>query len=125
VSSSAVPHLFQEELYQIPAPVIVVLSQSWTSYPESEKTLLSKILGSVKIDLASVRVITRKSFSIADLPPDQPTRVLVFGSETTDIPPYHPMQAQGFTVVKADDLMQLDDARKKSLWGALKQMFNA
>ena len=125
MSSTAATHLFQEELYKIPTPVIVVMSQPWASYSEAEKNLLSKILGSVKIDLASVRVITRNSFSISDLPPDQATKVLVFGSETTDIPPYQAMQAQGFTVVKADDLMQLDDARKKSLWGALKQMFNA
>jgi DNA polymerase III psi subunit len=123
MSSTLASHMFQEELYDVPTPVLIVLSRPWSTYTEADHALLNKILGSVKIDTASVRVLTQKIFSIADLPSSQAAKVLVFGSET-DIAPYQPVQAQAFTVVKADDLTQLDDARKKSLWGALKQMFS-
>jgi hypothetical protein len=123
MSSTLESYLFQEELYNVPAPVLVVLKQDWSSYAEGDRALLAKILGSVKIDTASVRIVTRKTFSLSDLSPDQANRVLIFGSETDQITPYQPTQAQTFTVIKADDLTQLDDARKKSLWGALKQMF--
>jgi DNA polymerase III psi subunit len=124
MSATLASYIFQEELYDIPSPILVILRHPWSSYVESDRALLSKILGSVKIDSASVRILTRKSLSLSDLTSNQATSVLVFGSEMDQITPYQPMQAQGFTVVKADDLTELDDARKKSLWGALKQMFS-
>jgi DNA polymerase III psi subunit len=123
MSSTLASYMFQEELYDVPAPVLIVLGQPWSSYNEEHHALLKKILSSVKIDVASVRILTQKIFSIEELGSSQATRVLIFGSES-DITPYQPVQAQAFTVVKADDLTQLDDAKKKSLWGALKHMFS-
>ena len=123
MNSPLAAYLFQEELYNVPPPTVVILAQPWESYNESDRALLGKILGSVKIDVGSVRILTRQTLSMDELAFDQATKVLIFGS-AVDLAGYQPVQAQGFTVVKADDLTQLDDVRKKSLWGALRQMFS-
>jgi hypothetical protein len=120
--SSVARYLYQEELYDIPAGVTVVLSKYWDNYSTEEKALLAKILGSIRIDLAAVQIITRSSFALPSMPAQPSSKVLIFGSETAGINPYEVVQAQGFTVIKADDLSELDDARKKSLWLALKQL---
>lgn len=124
MSSTLESYLFQEELYTIPSSLVVVVSKPWDKYSSDEKTLLTKILGSVKIDPAAVRVFSSPNFTFPMLTSDRPSKVLIFGSEAENIPLYQATQAQGFTVVRADDLTQLDDARKKSLWVALKQMFS-
>jgi hypothetical protein len=120
LNTALAPYLFQEEIYNIPANTLVVLAKPWDSYSSDEKGLLLKILGSVKLSLASVQVIVQPELRLWDLP--HPHKVLVFGSKS-DGKSYTCEQAQGFTVLKADDLPQLDDAKKKSLWLALKEMF--
>ena len=53
-----------------------------------------------------------------------PARVLVFGSDTREeIGLYEETPAQGFIVIRADDLRDLDEPKKKKLWNALRQMF--
>jgi hypothetical protein len=49
--------------------------------------------------------------------------MLVFGSAATGIKTYEHVQAQGFSMLVANDLSELDEAKKKSLWLALKDMF--
>jgi hypothetical protein len=116
--------LFQEELYHFSSPVVVVLPRPWNSYSIEEHILLEKILTSVKIDMNAIHVVSRPSLSLAGLQPFSPARVLIFGSDThPEIPMYQPTPAQGFIVIKADDLTGLDEGRKKNLWLALRQMF--
>jgi hypothetical protein len=121
--NSLATYLYQEELYDIPAGIIVVVSKNWEKYSTEEKELLTKILGSVKIDPASVQILARPALSLQSLKSFNPSVVLIFGSEIEEIKPYEAVQAQGFSVIKADDLAILDDTRKKNLWLALKQMF--
>ena len=123
MSASPLTHLFGEEIYNIPQRVVIMVRQPWESYSAEEKTLLAKILGSVKIDLAAVRIVTSEKINQAQLTELGAQKVLIFGSETPDIKPYENQQAQGFSVIKADDLSGLDDAKKKSLWLALRNMF--
>ena len=51
-------------------------------------------------------------------------KVLLFGTQA-QVNPYEHVQAQGFSIIRADELGALDDAKKKSLWLALKTMFAA
>jgi hypothetical protein len=120
LNTALTPFLFQEELYQIPAKTLVVMKKPWDAYTSEEKLLLSKILGSVKLTLASVQLIVQPTLILSSL--RQGEKVLVFGSESQGSP-YVCERAQGFTILKADDLSELDDAKKKSLWLALKEMF--
>jgi hypothetical protein len=124
LSRPASSYLFQEELYQLPPqPLAVLLSHEWSKYSPEERALLAKILGAVKLDLASVRILTRKELSLNELSALAAPKVLIFGASLGEIKPYEYIQAQGFSVIKADDLPELDDAKKKSLWLALRNMF--
>ena len=123
MSYSPISQLFQEELYHYTTPVIVVLPKAWDEYHHNEHVLLTKILTSVRVDINTVQIISQPSLKLTSLAPFSPSRVLIFGSDTQeDIVSYQPVPAHGFTVIKADDLTQLDDSKKKNLWMALRQM---
>jgi hypothetical protein len=111
-------------LYQYDTPVVVVVSKPWSSYTSDEQLLLNKILTSVKLNVNAVQMVSYHSLSLHALAPMSPGRVLIFGAQTDEeIPFYQQTPAQGFIVIKADDLTQLDDTKKKNLWIALRQMF--
>lgn len=124
MSTSPLSHLFNEELYTIPPTVTIILDKSWESISEEHKTLLSKILGSVKISLASARIVFRQSVTAEEIKAFGSAKVLLFGTQA-QFNPYEHVQAQGFSIIRADELGALDDAKKKSLWLALKTMFAA
>jgi hypothetical protein len=124
MNAALAPYLFQEELYRFSSPALVVIvSKNWDEYSSEEKNLLAKILGSVKLDLASVQIISRTAVSLQALPSLHASKVLIFGSVADEIKLYENTTAQSFSVIRADDLARLDDVKKKSLWLALKQMF--
>ncbi|HEU5148637.1 MAG TPA: hypothetical protein VFT90_18045 [Chryseosolibacter sp.] len=124
MKSEALPHLFQEELYAFGANVVVVLPKPWQDYGAEEQTLLKKILTSVKVDINAIQMVVQPSIDLRSLNIYSPSRVLLFGvNPNEDIPLYQTQTAQGFTVIRADDLSALDDQKKKNLWLALRQMF--
>ena len=117
-------YLFQEDLYNFTTPLVVVLSKKWESYSNEEQLLLNKILTSVKVDVNAVQIVVQPVIELAALQIYSPEKVLIFGSATTeDIGLYQSASAQGFIVIRADDLSLLDDQKKKNLWIALRQMF--
>lgn len=122
MNSSALPYLYQEELYQVTGKILVVLARPWEQYTEEEKVLLSRILSSVKLNTAAAHIIVQNTLSLASLRTYNISRVLVFGA-SADITAYQAVQVQGFSVIRADDLSHLDDQKKKNLWMALKTMF--
>ncbi len=125
MSYSVISQLFQEELYKYESPVIVVLARDWADYTSEQQTLLQKILTSVKINISSVQMICLPFISVNSLALFSPARVLIFGAKTNEeIGLYQQTPAQGFIVVRADDLDHLDENRKKELWTVLRQMFN-
>lgn len=124
MNHSTLSQLFQEDLYYYTTPVMVVLSKPWDSYNFEEQVLLQKILTSVKVDMNSIQMVSQPSLNLHSLLPFSPARVLIFGSETDEeIALYQSTPVQGFTVIRADDLTQLDEGKKKNLWIALRQMF--
>ena len=124
MSTQEITHLFQEDLYSFSTPVVVVLRNPWQSYTPEEQTLLQKILTSVKVDVNSIRMIAQPSIDLECLQNYSPEQVLIFGSEAgKDVEFYKQTQAQGFIVIRADDLSSLDDQKKKNLWVALRQAF--
>ena len=124
MSTEALQHLFQEELYKFTTAVTIVLPSAWNTYSKDEQLLLGKILTSVKIDINAVRIVVQPSVDLQSLRIYTPARVLIFGSASgEDLPLYQAVQAQGFMVIRADDLGRLDEQKKKNLWTALRQMF--
>jgi len=115
---------YQEELYKIHPKVLVVIPRSWAEISEEEKALLNKILGSVKQSLARVDIVTLKTFSPEELSAYGASRIISFGSTlNTSTKLYEHLTIDQSQVIVAEDFPLLDDAKKKSLWLALKQMF--
>ncbi|RAV98112.1 hypothetical protein [Pseudochryseolinea flava] len=117
-------NLYQEDLYNIPGRVVVVLPGAWEKVSESDRTVLVKMIHAVRINFASVTVIERTSLAAGDLAALSPEKVLVFGVPVTPSPALYQLSTlDNIPLIAADKLENLDDAKKKTLWGALKQMF--
>lgn len=122
--ASLLKDLYHEELYMIPSSVLFVLPEAWEALPESDVTTLTKMIGALRLSMASVRIITQQQFSIADLAAYAPSQVIALGAVCHDSPaPYQVVHIGNTALVVAEALHQLDDAKKKTLWLALKQMF--
>jgi hypothetical protein len=122
--SSALESLYQEELYNLPSPVLFILNQPWEDISEPDKTVLTKMIGALRLSLASVRIITRAEFTLADIAAYAPTKVIALGATfkaSTEL--YKCLSQEGVSVVAGDALPALDDVKKKNLWLALRQMF--
>lgn len=122
--ASILESLYQEEVYRIPSRVLIILSGAWEDLQEEDRTVLTKMLAAVKLSLASVQIITKKEFAISDLASFAPSKVLAFGARLQPASSlYEKLVIDGVPVILAEDLRSLDDAKKKSLWGALRVMF--
>jgi hypothetical protein len=122
--SSSLESLYQEELYSLPSPVLFILNQPWESISEPDKTVLTKMIGALRLSLASVRIITRPEFTLADIAAYAPTKVIALGARFKASPDlYKHLSQDGVSVVAGDALPALDDVKKKNLWLALRQMF--
>lgn len=122
--AAALENLYHEDLYQLPPRVLIVLSDRWEDVSEENRTLVAKILSSVKLSLPLVQIITRSEFSPEDVAAFAPTRIIAFGATLKAPHKLYENTILGTTsVIAADALTQLDDARKKSLWQALRVMF--
>jgi hypothetical protein len=116
--------LYQEEIYAVPNPVIVIVPRPWHEILPDERALLAKILSSVKISIDSIMIKTVTEVSFVSLSSLKPEKILVFGVPTKpEITFYECVPVEGMSVIAADDLRKLDDGKKKNLWIALKQMF--
>jgi hypothetical protein len=116
-------YLFQEEVYRIPVAVTVVLSRPWHKILDDEKALLAKILGSVRLSLDAVQIQFQPQISLQAVQKLNSGKVLLFGPAVEGVSDYQPLNVDGTVIIRADDLGQLDDLRKKNLWLGLKQMF--
>jgi hypothetical protein len=115
---------FTEDLYQLPSRVLVLIPLGWEKLSDVEQQLLARILGSVKLSLAAVQIISAPRFSITEDSVYQPQTLLSFGVPVSDSAgPYEAKTIAGVQVIIADAIGELDDARKKNLWIALKQVF--
>lgn len=121
---SVVQSLYQEDLYRIPGKVLIVLSKDWTSVTADEQTTLTKMLAALRLNLAMVQIVTRQKFSIDDIAPLSPAKVLSFGLAPAEAPNlYEFTQVNGLPVLSAEAIDKLDDAKKKTLWLELRKMF--
>ena len=117
-------HLYPEELYNVPPRTLVLIDKPWADLTDEDKTLLTKILGSVKLSLSSVQILHLADLEVEDLAPMNPSRVISFGVTVRPVQKrYEYVHVDGYHILVSDGLAALDDARKKSLWVALRQMF--
>lgn len=114
---------YSEEIYTIREKTTVILSKPWSELEEVERQLLQKILQSVKLNLAGVRIIHQPRLDLTKLTP-QPSRMIFFGDPVAGLNQFECIQTQGTIVLSPPlSLLQNDTAGKQKLWVALKQLF--
>lgn len=115
---------FSEEIYKISNRVLIIIPVEWSALEPSQVDLLSKILGSVKLSLDTVQVLTKIEINLDELVELSPLAILAFGVDLKQIPDnYKVKQYNGVPVVKAHALGLFNEEKKLSLWAALRQMF--
>lgn len=124
MSESAADILFQEEIYSIAAKPVVLLQQPWEALSDEEKQLLTKIIAALKTSLDAIVIKSQPVFDLSTWK-QKPSRLIYFGEVPKGIPYYEVVQSDGVALVAAASLKDLlpDDAARKQLWGALKQLF--
>jgi hypothetical protein len=124
--SSPLESLYTEELYSIEGKMLIVISRSWDEITDDEKVLLSKILGAVKLTVASVQIVVKREFSVEDFDLFSPRCIIAFGATLKgSSKKYELIPTDTASVIIADELRQLNDVTKRNLWLALKQVFQS
>lgn len=121
---SANEFLYQEDLYQLTDTILILIDKPWEEMRDEDKTLLGKILGSVKLSMDKVQVLHRSTTSLQELSRYQPSKIISFGAtlqESAEL--YIVKNNQGVSFINSEALASLTDVSKKSLWIALKQLF--
>jgi len=124
MDATLVKHTFGEDLYQLPARVLVLIPNTWETVSDSEQQLLARILGSVKLSLAAVQIVCAPTFSVEEASIYQAKTILSFGVPLAGVSrPYEAVSIGDALLIAADSMDALDDVKKKNLWVALKQVF--
>ncbi|HZY78708.1 MAG TPA: DNA polymerase III subunit psi [Cyclobacteriaceae bacterium] len=114
---------YTEEIYKVKEKTTIILSVSWADLPEADQQLLQKILQSVKLKLASVRVVYQPVLDLGSLRP-QPSRMIYFGEPVAGLGQFECITTEGTIVLSPPlSVLQNDPAGKQKLWVALKQLF--
>jgi hypothetical protein len=115
--------VYGEEIYTIREKTTVILSKPWSEHTEADRQQLQKILQAVRLSIAAVRIIHQPALDLAQLKP-APARMIYFGDPVPGLTQFECITTEG-TIVLAPHLHLLpaDDAGRKKLWLALKQMF--
>lgn len=122
--SSPLPILYQNEVYSLPGKVLIVV-RKWETIAESDRQLLSKILGSVRLTMGAVQIISMEALDFDRVQFLQPEYIISFGASMKEFPArYEIISLQDTKIIQADALSELNDMNKKNLWSVLKQMFS-
>ncbi len=122
--------IYQEELYHIPQPVVVIIDKPWKEVSEPERQLLSKILGAIEIrpghrlSLLAVQIVTQSTLAVNQLT-GHPTHIIAFSPVPPGVPLFEVIKTPDYQLVASEPLHQLilNDDGKKRLWGALRAQF--
>lgn len=110
-----------QEIYKLKQSLVIVLNKPWALVSEEEKLLLAKILVSIQQSLGSVQILHSEVYSINNLVKN--SVVILFGAQASpEISLYTLVNKNGIQLVQADALKELDDAKKKNLWNAIRQI---
>ena len=122
--TSAFKTIYREEVYSISSPVTVIIGVPWADINDEQRQLLSKILLAVKQSLDSVRILSLSSFDLSSYH-EKPSKAIAFITPPKGLGLYEVVQTNEAAVIFSDSLNALlvDDAAKRKLWAALKEMF--
>jgi|APTNR8051073442_1049403.scaffolds.fasta_scaffold00032_147 hypothetical protein len=116
--------IFNNELYQLPERVIVLIPVPWEKMSEDQVIQLSKILSYVKFSTEGVQILTYAEVAVSELDVFKPSIVLSFGTNLKPpLSPYEMHAAKGVKIIHSTALGSLGDSEKRNLMSALKEAF--
>lgn len=115
---------YQEEVYRIESPVLVILDTRWADVTVEARELLSKILSAVNCSLDSVRIVYQETLDLSSLP-DVPLKVIAFVKAPKGVAVNEKISTPKTDMVVSEALSVLlaDEAAKRKFWAALKTLF--
>ncbi len=122
--------IYQEELYHIELPAVVIITKAWNEISTEEKEQLQKIADALtkrispKLRLDAFQIIQQAKFDLGAIHP-APARVIYFGPAISGLNQYELISVNQSKVVLSaslDELLKDEPARQK-LWKALQQLF--
>jgi DNA polymerase III psi subunit len=121
---TVIENTFQEELYAIPPKPVVAITTTWNVLTDSEKVLLDRILGAVRLSLNHVKIITTTQLDVLNWQ-NKPSHVLAFGLEMPGFSLYEPFEVQGIKIIlaPAPSALENDKDGKTKLWVGLRKVF--
>ena len=122
--ASPLSDLYPEELYQLPPRTVVVIPCPWQELSDDDITLLSRILNSVRTTLEAVTILSANTVNLEKIKAMNPRHLLLFGvacEPEADL--YQHTTIDTISIIRAEKLSDLTDAKKKHLWTALKEGF--
>lgn len=130
MASTLTDSIYQEELYQIEAPAVVIIDKQWQTLTAAEKEQLQKIADALnkrispKLSLDAFQVIYQSKFDLGSIHPS-PKRIIYFGAVVTGLNPYELIEVNQSKVVLSESLDDLtrNEAARQKLWKALQQLF--
>jgi DNA polymerase III psi subunit len=121
MNNVVVESIHSQEIYKIGEPLTIMFNKTWDAMSGEEKTLLSKILASIKQSLSTVKIVNQEIFQINNF--GENSIVILFGAKALpEVIPYSVVSSNGIQLVQADALHELDDTKKKNLWSAIRQI---
>lgn len=124
MNSAEAEQIFKEELYQLPARVIVLIPVSWENLSEDQIVQLRKILEYVKLNLDGVQILHHETVEIERIVVYNPSLILSFGTKLIPDDTSDGLQTiNALSIIRTGILGSLDDVQKRNLMNALKQAF--
>ena len=115
---------YSEDVYSVQSPLTVVMGVPWEQVGADHRLLLSKILNSVRLSLAGVRIIQQTNLDVSAWG-EKPRQIIAFLAPPKGLPCYEVIQTGEASVIFSDplEILNSDDAAKRQLWNALKSHF--
>jgi hypothetical protein len=116
--------IYGEEVYDVPAPVTIVLGQPWKELKLEERQLLTKILLAVKQPIDGVRILSQTKLDLSEWSA-KPSRVIAFVPPAKGVGLYEVIRTGFSSIVfsESPDALIAKEAAKKKLWQALQTLF--
>jgi len=117
--------IYTEELYSIQQLPTVLLTKPWLEVNDAEKEQLSKILSALRLPMERVTIKFQPAFDLSGWN-EKPEKLIYFGALPAGITYYEVIDVNGVSLVASESLAALlaNEAARKRLWGALRQLFS-
>lgn len=124
-------YTYTEELYRIPTPVTIAITQSWDKLSDAERSQLERITEALhkrihpSLRLEAFRIIHVTQLDLSEWT-ERPPRLIYFGPLPKGLNYYELIEAGPTRMVLSESLADLipNEGARTRLWQALRQLFS-